>query len=312
MRTSGLAAALLCAAVGSVAAQSPAPDALVTRLASIAAPVGHETGLADTLLALLPNAERDRAGDVVLTLGRGAPRRLVACPMDEPGWIVGSVRDDGYLTVRRLPGRTPPLFDQQLEGQRVALLGEHGPVPGVVGVRSVHLTRGRSSADGAFTFDDAYVDVGARSADEARGLGLRETTPMVLAKAPLRYGPDLIAAPAAGTRATCAALVRAASASARGTVVIAFVVEQGLSGRGMLTVGTERGPFSETIMLDAGGGQQAVAADSMRRPARGEALGRLTRWRLRDRFDGWPVETVSLKDVSLLEARLRAWIGGKP
>jgi hypothetical protein len=37
------------------------------------------------------------------------------------------VRDDGYLTVRRLPGRAPPLFDQQLEGNRVTLSGAEAP-----------------------------------------------------------------------------------------------------------------------------------------------------------------------------------------
>jgi putative aminopeptidase FrvX len=34
------------------------------------------------------------------------------------------------------------LFDQQLEGQRVTVFGQRGPVPAVVAVRSVHLTRG--------------------------------------------------------------------------------------------------------------------------------------------------------------------------
>ena len=82
----------------------------VSRLAAISAPRGYESGMADSLLALLPGSRRDRAGNVLTTLGSGTPRRLVACPMDEPGWIVGGVRADGYLTLRRLPGRVPPLF----------------------------------------------------------------------------------------------------------------------------------------------------------------------------------------------------------
>jgi endoglucanase len=234
--------------------------------------------------------------------------------MDEPGWIVGGIREDGYLTVRRLPGRTPPLFDQHAEGQRIVLMGDKGPVPGVVGVRSVHLTRGRSASDQPFTFDDAFVDVGASNAEEVSALGIRVTTPFVLRKMPQPYGKALLAAPTVGTRAACAALVRAVSAKPRGTVVVAFVVEQGLSGRGLLTVGNESGPFDETVVLDAGEGTRdaAVAADSMRRPRHGEALGKLNRWRLRDRFDGWPAETVSLDDVAALEQRLRDWIGGKP
>ena len=312
MRTSTLAVTLMCVAGGSLGAQSAPAAPLVQRLASIPAPIGYEHALADSLLALLPGARRDRAGDVTLTLGSGAPRRLIACPMDEPGWIVGGIRDDGYLTVRRLPGRTPPLFDQHAEGQRIILLGDKGLVPGVVGVRSVHLTRGRSSTDEPFTFDDAFVDVGASSADDVAALGIRVTTPFVLARSPQAYGKGLLAAPSIGTRAACAALVRAASAKPRGTVVIAFVVEQGLSARGLLTVGNAIGPFDETVVLDAGGGTRDVEADSLRRPRHGEPLGKLTRWQLRDRFDGWPAETVSLDDVAALEGRLRDWIGGKP
>lgn len=314
MRISLLAVALTCAAGGSLAAQAAPQGPLVRRLASVPAPIGHEQALADTLMAILPGATRDRAGDVTLTLGRGAPRRLVACPMDEPGWIVGGIRDDGYLTVRRLPGRTPPLFDQHAEGQRIVLMGDKGPVPGVVGVRSVHLTRGRASNDEPFTFDDAFVDVGATNAGEVAALGIRVTTPFVLAKTPQAYGKQLLAAPSVGTRAACAALVRASSARPHGTVVIAFVVEEGLSARGLLTVGNEAGPFEETVVLDAGDRtpDATVAADSMRRPQHGEALGKLARWRLRDRFDGWPAETISLNDVAALEQRLRDWIGGKP
>ena len=38
-----------------------------------------------------------------------------------------------------------PLFDQQLEGHRVTVQGRRGPVPGVVAVRSIHLSRGRNA-----------------------------------------------------------------------------------------------------------------------------------------------------------------------
>jgi putative aminopeptidase FrvX len=308
----GLTVLVTAMAVPALHAQHEPDASLVLRLAGIPAPVGFESDLADTLQSLLSGATRDRAGDVILVRGRGMPRRLVACPMDEPGWIVGGIRDDGYLTVRRLPGRASPFFDQQLEGQRITILGDTGPVPGVVGVRSIHLTRRRAADDPPFTFDDAYVDVGVRSADEARALGIRVTAPLVLERRPTRYGSDLVAAPAIGTRSACAALVHAADASPRGTVVIAFVVEQGLSARGLRTIGHEHGPFSETLLLDAGVVDQPVVSDSVRQPDATSGLGRLVRWRLRDRFDGWPVETIAMTDVGNLAARLRAWIGDRP
>ncbi len=307
-----VAAALITG--GAAHAQSPdaGTPALAERLAAIAAPGGDEKRRADTLLSLLPGARRDRAGNVVLTVGTGPPKRLIACQLDEPGWIVGGIRPDGYLTITRLPGRVPPLFDQQLEGQRVSLLGARGLVPGVVGVRSVHLTRGRSVADVPFTTDDAFVDVGARTGAEARALGLRETTPLVLAKRPHRYGDSLLASPSAARRAGCAALMNAARAARprRGGVMVAFVVEQGLSARGLRTAVNAGGPFDEVVLLDAGaGGGVTVAPDSALARAAGAPV---SRWKLHARHAGTAVETVHAGELAALERRIAQWIGGAP
>ena len=102
-----LASVLVAGIPAQLAGQAPALDALSRRLMSIPAPLGYESALADSIAGLLQGrgeVSRDRAGNVVLTVGRGSPERLVACPMDEPGWAVGGMRDDGYLTIRRLPG----------------------------------------------------------------------------------------------------------------------------------------------------------------------------------------------------------------
>src|SRR5438034_1477073 len=201
---------------------------------------GYEQAMTDSLLALLPGSTRDRTGNVTLTIGRGASRRLVYCALDEIGYVVGNITDDGYLLLRRVGGglRLSPLFDQQLEGQRVTLFGRKAAVPGVVAVRSTHLTRGRPTRDEPpFTVDNAYVDIGAGSRDEALALGISILTPVSLPKRPQRYGDRLLAAPNAGRRAACAALAAAAlsrprapapapaPAPVRGTVVVAFTVQ---------------------------------------------------------------------------------------
>lgn len=301
----GLAALVVA---GPLDAQEPLAD-LAGRLAGMSAPVGYESAVADSIAALLPSARRDRAGNVVLRPASGATRRLVACPLDEPGWVVGGVRADGYLTVRRLPGRIPPLFDQYLEGQRVTLWGARGAVPGVVAVRSTHLTRGRTTDDTPFTSDQGFVDVGARTAEEARTLGLGITTPITSAKRPHRYGNGLLAAPVAGRRAACAALVRAVLARSNRQATVAFVVEQGLGARGLFTAIHESGPFDEVLLIDGGVADDAigVSADTVRAGALGVPVAR---WTLRTRFGGTPVETVHLTDAAELERRLAAWLRG--
>ena len=178
-------------------------DRLAVRFAGMTAVTGLERAMTDSLTALLPGSTRDRVGNVTLTLGQGEPKRLLSCPLDEVGYVVGNILPDGFLLLRRVGGAriTYPLFDQQLEGHRVTVFGSRGAVPGVAAVKSTHLARGRGtsgSPDPVFTVDNAYVDVGASSAADVRGLGIAAMAPVSLAKHPHAYGDRLLAAPAAG------------------------------------------------------------------------------------------------------------------
>lgn len=284
--------------------------ALAIRFAAMTAVTGYEQAMVDTLLALLPGSARDRAGNAVVG-GGPRPRRLVACALDEPGWVVGGVRPDGWLTLRRSPGRPAPLRDQQLEGARVTVHGRRGAVPGVVAVRSIHLTRGRDDhASGPFTSDSALVDLGAESAEEAARLGVGVLSVVTLAKRPHRYGRDLLAAPHAGRRAACAALLQAVRSAGSGDAVVAFTVEGELGGRGLATLGRERGPFGETLLVGADPGAAGTLVDAPD-PAHGAAVagvGRVRRLSLPVRYPGSPVETVSLADAQALAGRLAEWL----
>lgn len=294
--------AVLALAAGTLGAQDAPTAALAERLAGLSAVTGYEQAFGDTLLAILPGAKRDRAGNIVLTLGSGEPRRLAVCPMDEPGYVIGGIRDDGYLTLRRVGRSASPRFDQYFEGQRVTLFGRRGTVPGVVGVRSIHLTRGRSAASQAFTFDDAIVDVGAMSRADVEGLGIQILTPVTLSKHVIRYGDGRLAAPSAGRRAACAALITAArdGKPVKGTVVVAFVVEQELSLRGLRSAAALHGPFSATSIADAGSATVPAAP----------AFGELSRWELSVRYANTPAETVSLSDLDQVRQKIVSWIGG--
>ena len=263
------------------------PDSLTVRFSAMTAVTGYEQAMGDSLLALLPGSTRDRIGNVTLTLGRGAPKRLVYCTLDEVGYAVGNITDDGYILLRRVGGgaRLYPLFDQQLEGHRVTLFGRKAAVPGVVAVRSTHLTRGRPQRDEPpFTVDNAYVDVGATSRDEVLALGIELLTPVALTKRPQRYGPGLLAAPNAGRRGACAALAAAALSKprVRGTVVVAFTVQSLYADTaGLKTVVNTQGPFTEARVLS-----------------------------LPSKFPDTAIETVGLKDVDALVADVVKWIGG--
>src|SRR5947208_6098985 len=266
-------------------------DRLALRFASMTAVTGLEQAMVDSLRALFPGSTRDHAGNVTLTLGQGSPKRLFTCPLDEVGYVVGNILPDGFLLLRRVggAGRTAsPLFDQQLEGHRVTVFGARGAVPGVVAVKSTHLTRGRSAPgtpDPVFTVDNAYVDVGATSAAEAQGLGIAVLAPVSLAKRPQLYGERLLAAPVAGRRAACAALAAAVQAKpkVKGTVVVAFTVQSlYTSNAGLASVKALLGPFDDikTAALPA-------------------------------RYADTAVETVALADADRLVREILQWMEGR-
>ena len=291
---------------------------LASRLVSLSAVTGYEHAAIDTVLRLFPDARRDRFGNARIELGGGKARRLLVCPLDEPGYVVGNLQEDGYVTLRRVPGRVSRLFDQQIEGQRVTIQGSRGGVPGVVAVRSIHLTRGREPvAEAPFSVDDAYVDVGTDSRSQTARLGIRVPAPVTLAKRPHLYGDGLLAGPMAGRRTACAAMLLAIrEATLRKKLippmVAAVVVEQGLSQRGLAGLAATDQAFDETVILDGRPGtpgsiQRAADSESS---SRYRNLGQIAQWSLPVRYDGTAVETVSLTDADSLQRAVARWIGG--
>ena len=263
-----------------VAAQVDDSARVAERFIRMTAVTGFERAALDSVQALIPGARRDRAGNVVVDRGSG-PATLIVCPFDEVGYVVGGIRDDGWLTLRRVGARAPnAIWDQSHEGQRVTVWGDRGALPAVVGVRSTHLQRGRSTNDAPFTVDDAVVDIGASNAAEARAAGVDLLAPVARTKTVTRYGTGLMAGPNAGRRSACAALAEAATtAPGAGRVVIAFTVEQELGQRGLRTLANIGGPFERTIFVDGvpGGAGNIVERSDTTMARALPALGTVTR-----------------------------------
>ncbi len=105
----------------------------------------------------------DAYGNSFATFGGEKPRVMLAGHIDEIGLMITYIDDKGLLYFKGIGG-----WDvQQLVGQRVRVLGYKTELLGVVGKKPVHLLKpdDRSKAS---KIEDMWLDIGAKSADEAR------------------------------------------------------------------------------------------------------------------------------------------------
>ncbi len=131
----------------------------------------------------------DVSGNSMATLaGAGAPRVMLAGHIDEIGVMITHVDDDGFLYIDGIGGWDP----QVLVGQRIVLLGQKGPVKGVIGKKPIHLMKSEER-EKASRLTDLWIDVGAASRDEVKELGLRVGDGGVIDAKLVELGNDRIA-----------------------------------------------------------------------------------------------------------------------
>ncbi len=160
-----------------------------------------------------------------------APRVALAAHMDQVGFVVFSVDDRGFLRFRRVGGSVLGA----VQGQVVWVHGLKGVVPGVVGVRPGHMTRGEE-AFRVPPVERLYIDVGAGSREEAEEMGVVAGCPVSWGGGPVELGGSLVAAPGADDRAGLASILTVAKAlSGRrvdATVYYVGTVEEEIGLRG--------------------------------------------------------------------------------
>jgi endoglucanase len=119
---------------------------------------------------------QDKIGSVICQKSgpNGGPRVMLAGHMDEIGFMVKHITEDGFLKFLQLGG----WFDQVLLGQRVIVQSHTGDIVGVIGCKPPHML---SAEDRKKVIEkkDMYIDIGASSRDEVEKLGVRAGDPVV-------------------------------------------------------------------------------------------------------------------------------------
>jgi putative aminopeptidase FrvX len=145
-------------------------DFLKTLLAT-PTPSGAETQgqaiVADYMRPYADTVETDIHGNVHGVLNPGAEVRvMLAGHCDEIGLMVQHIDDKGFLYISALGGVTVTL----LQGERLLIQGRKGPVPGVIGVKPIHLMSEEERKSAVGKIHELWVDIGAKSRKDAEKL----------------------------------------------------------------------------------------------------------------------------------------------
>jgi len=140
---------------------------------------GYEQEVREIMRRHLQNItviEQDRLGSIVCRKNGKTeiPRIMIAGHMDEIGFIVKLITDEGFIRFSPVGG----WWGHVMLAQRVVIKTQKGNIPGLIGSKPPHIL---SEEERKKLLDpkDMYVDVGATSLDEVKGLGIRPGDPII-------------------------------------------------------------------------------------------------------------------------------------
>jgi tetrahedral aminopeptidase len=159
--------------------------AVLAELCAVPAPTGAETRLADLLhdrwAARCAEVRRDAVGNVIARAGGSGPRVLVQAHMDQIGYVVRHVTEDGFLLLDGAQGdrRNGPERRHHV-GQPVKALTRDGTwVEGILAAASGHVLTAEQRDEHRIGYDDFWVELGLRDRASVLALGLHVGAPVI-------------------------------------------------------------------------------------------------------------------------------------
>ena len=175
---------------------------------------------------------------------QGAPTVMLCAHMDELGFIVQHIEDEGFVRIAPVGYHDPRMvIDQDL-----AIHGTKGAVAGITGAKPAHVLP-PDEAKQAIPMDQLHVDVGTTSRAETEALGVRVGDLATFARTGLALnGTKVFSGKAVDDRAGCAVMIEAMRRlgdSPAATVVGVAAVQEELGIRGA-------GPAAARVRPDVG------------------------------------------------------------
>ncbi len=140
---------------------------LLKTLSEIDAVSGNETAISDYLISALSGKcseyFKDSIGNLIFyKKGKNPSGKKIGvfAHMDEVGFIVNNITDDGYIKFSQVGG----MDDRILLAQKVTV-GDN-KLNGVIGIKAVHL-QSKDERKKVVKTEDMYIDIGAKSKEDA-------------------------------------------------------------------------------------------------------------------------------------------------
>jgi len=148
-----------------------ATEELLRELSEVPGVSGYEVEVGRFVrqrLEPLGTIEMDRLGSVACRQGDSGPVVMLAAHMDEIGFMISHITDEGVLKFNQLGG----WWDQVLLGQVVSVHTAKGELYGVLGAKPPHLLS-QEERNKVVEKKDMYIDIGATSKQQALDAGVR-------------------------------------------------------------------------------------------------------------------------------------------
>ncbi|WP_223702527.1 M42 family metallopeptidase [Sutcliffiella deserti] len=219
-------------------------EKLLKELTAIHGPCGFEEDvakyIAKRLKSVADSVEVDGAGNLIVSKKgyKEGPRVIVAAHMDEVGFIVKKIEENGLLRFEKLGGHD----DRILLSQRVQLNTSKGLRSGLIGTISAHMAK-YDDPKKVRTHKQLYIDVGAKSKQEVRDLGINIGDSITWYPHYDHLTEDRVMGKAFDDRAGCAVLIKTLeeldAADFSGELVGVFTVQEEVGLRGARVAGQQ-------------------------------------------------------------------------
>jgi putative aminopeptidase FrvX len=206
---------------------------ILKNLIEVSGVSGFEAPVRDKVRAYLPSWTQpkiDGKGNLLVTFGSGPEHLVFVGHLDEVGYVVTKLNEDGTLNVERRGG----FYDKYYEARPVVIYARRGTVSGIMAPRPNYFQL--SEGEDRYDVKDARVYLGTETKKDTEELGIKVGDSITVPKRFVQLAGDRAAARSSDDRSGCTAmllaLMRIDPAKVKKKITFAWTVEEevGLNG----------------------------------------------------------------------------------